>query len=132
MSSLQVFDESGQSLSESMNDAGIITSQMNELGIQFERWETTKDLPEDADQETVLEAYKDLITKLNEVYGFELVDVAILSPDNPKKDEIRQQFNFEHTHSDFEVRFFVEGSGLFYFHLDDKVFLLLCEKGVLR
>lgn len=129
MSELQVFNEAGQPLSEPTSDIGIITSQMNELNIIFERWQTASDLPEDADQETILDAYKDSISTLNKTYGFELVDVAILSPDNPNKDEIRQQFNFEHTHSDFEIRFFVEGCGLFYFHLNEKVYLLLCEKG---
>jgi len=129
MSELQVFDEAGQALSEPTNDADKIASQMNELNIMFERWQTASDLPADADQETILDAYKDSIAKLNKTYGFELVDVAILSPDNPNKNEIRQQFNFEHTHSDFEIRFFVEGSGLFYFHINEKVYLLLCEKG---
>lgn len=129
MSELQIFDEAGQPVSKPTNDVGIITSQMNELDIMFERWETVSDLAGDADQETILEAYKDSIAKLNSTYGFELVDVAILSPDNPNKDSIRQQFNFEHTHSDFEIRFFVEGSGLFYFHIGDKVYVLLCKKG---
>ncbi len=129
MSELQVFDEAGQPLSEPTNDVDQITSQMNELNIMFQRWQTVSDLPEDADQETILDVYKDSISKLNKTYGFELVDVAILSPDNPNKNDIRQQFNFEHTHSDFEMRFFVEGSGLFYFHLNEKVYLLLCEKG---
>ena len=129
MSELQVFDETGQPLSESTSNIDSIISQMNQLNIIFERWETSVNLPDDADQESILEAYKDSITKLNTTYGFELVDVAILSPDNPKKEELRQQFNFEHTHDDFEVRFFVEGSGLFYFHLNEKVYLLLCGKG---
>lgn len=129
MSELQVFDEAGQALSAPTSDVNIITSQMDELNIMFERWETVTDLPEDADQETILEAYKESISELNQTYGFELVDVAILSPDTPNKNDIRQQFNFEHTHSDFEMRFFVEGSGLFYFHIDDKVYVLLCEKG---
>ena len=35
----------------------------------------------------------------------------------------------EMTYGDFEVRFFVDGSGLFYLHVDDKVYLVLCEKG---
>jgi 1,2-dihydroxy-3-keto-5-methylthiopentene dioxygenase len=42
---------------------------------------------------------------------------------------MRQKFLSEHTHADFEVRFFVEGSGLFYLHVGDKVYTLLCEKG---
>jgi 1,2-dihydroxy-3-keto-5-methylthiopentene dioxygenase len=35
----------------------------------------------------------------------------------------------EHTHSDHEVRFFVEGRGLFFLHPDDKVYGILCEAG---
>ncbi len=129
MSVLQVYDEVGQPLSKPTSDINVITSQMNELNILFERWETTVDLPENASQEAILAAYSAAIEELNNAYGFELIDVAILNPNNPQKEELRQQFNFEHTHSDFEVRFFAEGSGLFYFHLNDKVYLLLCEKG---
>lgn len=35
----------------------------------------------------------------------------------------------EHMHDDFEVRFFVDGRGLFYLHPNDKVYVLLCEQG---
>ena len=42
--------------------------------------------------------------------------------------EMRQKFLNEHTHADFEVRFFVDGSGLFYLHVGDRVYLVLCEK----
>ncbi|MCI0668721.1 MAG: cupin, partial [Methylococcaceae bacterium] len=30
---------------------------------------------------------------------------------------------------DFEIRFFVDGKGLFYLHIAGKVYLVLCEKG---
>ena len=43
--------------------------------------------------------------------------------------EFRNKFLAEHTHADFEVRFVVDGSGLFYLHLGDRVMLVLCEKG---
>lgn len=129
MSTLQIFDETGQSIAAATQDVDNIISQMNHLGIQFERWETTANLPYDAEEEAVLEAYKDSIAQLNEAYGFKFVDVSVLRPDHPKKEELRQQFISEHTHSDFEIRFFVEGCGLFYFHFEDKVYLLLCEKG---
>ena len=52
-----------------------------------------------------------------------------LRPDNPKKAEFRQKFLAEHIHKDFEIRFFVDGRGLFYLHIQDQVFLILCEKG---
>ena len=31
--------------------------------------------------------------------------------------------------TDFELRFFVDGRGLFYLHLGDKVYCVLCEQG---
>jgi len=52
-----------------------------------------------------------------------------LTADHPDKAAFRQKFLAEHTHSDFEVRFFVGGRGLFYLHLGDKVYMVLCEKG---
>jgi 1,2-dihydroxy-3-keto-5-methylthiopentene dioxygenase len=42
---------------------------------------------------------------------------------------MRQKFLAEHTHADFEVRFFVDGSGLFYLHVGDRVYMVLCERG---
>jgi 1,2-dihydroxy-3-keto-5-methylthiopentene dioxygenase len=52
-----------------------------------------------------------------------------LTPDHPEKSAFRQKFLAEHIHDDFEVRFFVEGSGLFYLHNEDKVYAVLCEQG---
>jgi 1,2-dihydroxy-3-keto-5-methylthiopentene dioxygenase len=42
---------------------------------------------------------------------------------------LRSKFLSEHTHSDFEIRFFVDGQGLFYLHVEQKVYVVLCEKG---
>ena len=62
-------------------------------------------------------------------YGFESVDVIALRPDHPDRQALRQKFLDEHTHSDFEVRFFVEGKGLFYIHAEDKIYGVMCEQG---
>jgi 1,2-dihydroxy-3-keto-5-methylthiopentene dioxygenase len=86
-------------------------------------------LPVDADEATVLKAYKASVDRLNRQYGFKSIDVVSLRPDHPKKDEMRQKFLNEHTHDDFEVRFFVDGSGLFYLHIEGKVYMVLCEQG---
>ena len=52
-----------------------------------------------------------------------------MKPDNPKKDELRNKFLSEHTHSEDEVRFFVEGAGIFYLRSGGKVYMTLCERG---
>jgi 1,2-dihydroxy-3-keto-5-methylthiopentene dioxygenase len=45
-------------------------------------------------------------------------------------DAIRSKFLAEHTHSEDEIRFFVDGKGIFWFNLEtEPVFNLLCEKG---
>ena len=77
----------------------------------------------------MLAAYWDAIDKLNARYGFQSMDVVSLRPDHPNKAEFREKFLSEHTHGDFEVRFFVDGRGLFYLHLGDKVYAVLCEQG---
>ena len=97
--------------------------------LRFEQWQASQPLAVDADQEAVIAAYQDSIDELNAQYGFQSVDVVALRPNNPDKAEFRKKFLAEHTHADFEVRFFVDGSGLFYLHVGDKVFLVLCEKG---
>ena len=60
---------------------------------------------------------------------FETADVVSIRPDHPQKAELRDKFLAEHVHEDFEVRFFVDGSGLFYLHVGDNIYMVLCEQG---
>ena len=129
MSVLAIYNDAGEPLREPMINHAEIAAALSQYGVEFERWQTRGNLAADAGQDDVLEVYQSDIDRLNEKYGFESVDVVALRPDNPQKAEFRGKFLAEHTHADFEVRFFVDGSGLFYLHLDDKVYMVLCEKG---
>ena len=60
--------------------------------------------------------------------GYQSWDVISLRADNPQKDALREKFLNEHTHGEDEVRFFVEGAGLFCLHIGDEVYQVLCEK----
>jgi len=128
VTALTIQTAEGQPL-QTLTDHQAIAAILGELGVQFERWQAGQPLPEDADQQEVLAAYREDVDKLNARYGFQSVDVVALGPDHPQKSEMRQKFLAEHTHGDFEVRFFVDGSGLFYLHVGDKVYMVLCEKG---
>ena len=86
-------------------------------------------MPADATQAEVIAAYQADIQRLMQENGFQSVDVVSLNPDHPDKAALRAKFLNEHTHSEFEVRFFVEGQGLFYLHLGDQVYTVLCEQG---
>jgi 1,2-dihydroxy-3-keto-5-methylthiopentene dioxygenase len=114
---------------EHISDHAEIVSRLAPLGVEFQRWRTDAPLAADAGQEEVLAAYASEIEQLNQQYGFQSLDVVSLRPDHPNKIELRAKFMNEHTHDDFEIRFFVDGKGLFYIHLGDQVWMLLCEKG---
>ncbi|HEY3486958.1 MAG TPA: acireductone dioxygenase [Gammaproteobacteria bacterium] len=129
MSRLTIYADDYSGKPEVLTNHAEIARRLRKAGVQFERWAADKVLPDNADQTTVLIAYKASVDRLNRQYGFQSMDVVSLRPDNPKKDEMRQKFLNEHTHDDFEVRFFVDGSGLFYLHIDDKVYMVLCEQG---
>jgi 1,2-dihydroxy-3-keto-5-methylthiopentene dioxygenase len=129
MTTLAIYNENGSEVIETLNDTAQISGTLARLGVHYEKWPASKTLNEDAGQDEVLAAYEDSINALSSQYAIQSVDVVALRPDNPQKAELRQKFLAEHTHADFEIRFFVDGSGLFYLHIADKVYLLLCEKG---
>ncbi|MGH8556651.1 MAG: 1,2-dihydroxy-3-keto-5-methylthiopentene dioxygenase [Methylococcales bacterium] len=129
MSTLSIYNEAGIALAPACRDYHAIAEPLAEIGVRFERWRANRPLAADADQQTVLNAYREAVDRLNRQVGFRSVDVVSLGPDHPSKQEMRQKFLNEHIHADFEIRFFVDGSGLFYLHVADKVYLILCEKG---
>lgn len=110
-------------------DFADIERELAGIDVKFERWTANRELAADDDQATIITAYQESIDKLKQLYGFQSVDVINLSPDNPDKAAFRQKFLAEHTHDDFEVRFFIDGCGLFYLHVGDKVYAALCAKG---
>ncbi|MCB1802861.1 MAG: cupin [Gammaproteobacteria bacterium] len=128
MTTLTIQTTDGQTV-QTLREHAAIASALDGIGVQLEHWQANQPLAADADQAAVLAAYADDVERLNARYGFQSVDVVALTPDNSQKAEFRQKFLSEHTHADFEVRFFVDGSGLFYLHVEDKVYMVLCEKG---
>ncbi len=129
MSALTIYADNAPEQGWLYTDFTDIKDQLDAIGVQFERWSANGALPVDASNEAIISAYEDSIARLKQQYGFQSVDVISLRPDYPEKGILRQKFLAEHTHSDFEVRFFIEGSGLFYLHVGDKVYAVLCEQG---
>ncbi|MCW6032354.1 1,2-dihydroxy-3-keto-5-methylthiopentene dioxygenase [Pantoea sp. JK] len=109
-------------------DAEAIRDHLNAKNVRFERWEADRDLGANPDAETVIKAYQHAIDRLVAEKGYQSWDVLSMRADNPQKEVLRTRFLNEHTHSEDEVRFFVEGSGLFCLHLDGEVYQILCEK----
>jgi 1,2-dihydroxy-3-keto-5-methylthiopentene dioxygenase len=129
MSALTIYPDKQPQQGNTSKDVDTIVERLKQVGIGFERWEPGSEFISEAQVLTVMDAYQGHIDRLKEQYGFQSVDVVSLKPDHPEKDAMRQKFLSEHMHDDFEVRFFVEGSGLFYLHIGDKVYAILCEQG---
>jgi len=129
MTSLTIYADDNSGSPSALTDYQDIANTLKGIGVQLERWQADQILPADADQDTVINAYQSSIAKLNKQYGFKSVDVVSLRPDHPQKAEMRSKFLSEHIHHDFEIRFFVDGSGLFYLHVDGKIYMILCEAG---
>lgn len=130
MSELKIYSETNSEQPEANYvNHDLIATILAEKGVRFERWQASQPLSAQAQQDEVISAYKADIERLMQENGFQSVDVISLSADHPDKAMLRQKFLNEHTHSEYEVRFFVDGQGLFYLHLGDKVYTVLCEKG---
>lgn len=110
-------------------DGAQIAAALEPIQVRFERWTASQQLPPDIDDAAVMEAYRRDIERLQRECGYQSVDVLRCLPDNPKRAELRLKFLDEHTHDDDEVRFFVEGAGVFYLHAAGKVHMTLCERG---
>ncbi|HEX5793760.1 MAG TPA: acireductone dioxygenase [Rheinheimera sp.] len=129
MSRLTLFsaDNPSQPLLDS-RDIALITQQLQQAGIRFERWQAHAPIDAHSSNEQILQAYASEIEKLKREHGYITVDVISLSASHPEKAALRQKFLAEHVHSEDEVRFFVRGQGLFCLHIAGKVYQVLCRQ----
>lgn len=87
-----------------------------------------------ASSEEILQAHREMVDAISSDENYVTVDVARLHPvdsDEWRSTALaaRQKFLNEHTHDDDEVRYFVDGSGIFYLHIGQKVHAVLCTAG---
>jgi 1,2-dihydroxy-3-keto-5-methylthiopentene dioxygenase len=129
MTALTVWREDAPNAPETVtHDAREIATLLEAAGIRFERWNAGAALAADADQDAVLSAYADDIARLQREGGYAAADVVRLPKGTPNTGPMREKFLAEHTHSEDEVRFFVEGSGAFYLRIGGKVYRVVCER----
>ena len=93
------------------SDAALIAAELAPRGVRFQRWEASAQLPPGADQTQILSAYAADVARVQQQGAYPTVDAIRLEPNHPDRAALRQKFLAEHTHSEDEVRFFVEGQG---------------------
>ena len=129
-STLRVYDEQdGTKPLIDTTDRAEIARILGAEKILFERWEANAPLSAGAGQDEVLAGYAADVERLKSEFGYTTVDVIRVTPETPNVPALREKFLNEHTHTEDEVRFFVEGSASFYLRTGGKVYQAICTRG---
>ena len=125
MAHIRIQDEN-----RTIDDPQEIADFLRPLGIQYERWDVAGRLTPQSTNDEILTVYAPEIKRLQRHGGYVTADVINVNPDTPNLDAMLKKFSREHTHSEDEVRFIVEGSGIFHIHPEfGPVFGLQLEQG---
>jgi 1,2-dihydroxy-3-keto-5-methylthiopentene dioxygenase len=113
-----------------IRDPKEIRTFLNARGVFFDQWTCEVVFDDKATQEEILAAYGKDLKPFMEQGGYLTADVISINKLTENYDAIRAKFLAEHIHTEDEIRFFVDGQGIFWFNLENEpVFNLLCEKG---
>ena len=113
-----------------IDDPKAIGAFLSSYGVFFDQWTCDVEFEDSASQEEILSAYACDLKPFMDEGGYLTADVISINSLTENYEVIRTKFLAEHTHSEDEIRFFVDGQGYFWFNLEDApVFNVLCQKG---
>ncbi|WP_028399492.1 1,2-dihydroxy-3-keto-5-methylthiopentene dioxygenase [Ectobacillus panaciterrae] len=107
-----------------------VAAFLEEQGVIYEKWDITK-LPShlqenfaltDENKREILDVFSSEISDISERRGYQASDVISLSESTPNLEQLLQNFQREHHHTDDEVRFIVSGHGIFVIQGNDDRF----------
>jgi 1,2-dihydroxy-3-keto-5-methylthiopentene dioxygenase len=111
-------------------DADEVRGFLSRFGIEYERWTPDQPVAADAPADAILAAYAREIEALKRRGGYVTADVIDVKPETPNLDAMLAKFSREHWHDEDEVRFILEGRGLFHVHpTDGPVFAIEVDAG---
>lgn len=99
-----------------LSDEGDVREYLATCGIDYERWSGEHRVPPDATADDILQAFATEIDALKARGGYVTADVIDVRPDTPNLDAMLARFRVEHWHDEDEVRYIIEGRGLFHIH----------------
>jgi 1,2-dihydroxy-3-keto-5-methylthiopentene dioxygenase len=97
-----------------------VVAFLAEEGIEHERWTPAHPLAATASAEEVLAAYGTEVDRLKARGGYVTADVIDVRPETPNLEAMLAKFRSEHWHDEDEVRFILEGRGIFFIHPRDR------------
>jgi 1,2-dihydroxy-3-keto-5-methylthiopentene dioxygenase len=98
-----------------------VVSFLESQGVIYEKWDIDK-LPThlqenfaltDENKQEILDTFATEIADISARRGYQASDVISLSQSTPNLEQLLQNFQREHHHTDDEVRFIVSGHGIF-------------------
>ncbi|HJY85217.1 MAG TPA: cupin domain-containing protein [Candidatus Acidoferrales bacterium] len=111
MATIRIPDENRR-----MTEPQEVRAYLAGIGIDWERWEPSHPIAPAAPAEKILAAYSAEIERLKQQGGYVTADVIDVHPQTPGLEAMLNRFNSEHWHDEDEVRFIIEGRGLFHIH----------------
>ncbi len=91
-----------------------VADYLGKIGIEYDVWEPAHPLTAESTQNDILQAYGAEIDKLKAAGGYVTADVINVHSQTPGLDAMLAKFSREHWHDEDEVRFIVQGRGLFH------------------
>jgi 1,2-dihydroxy-3-keto-5-methylthiopentene dioxygenase len=124
---------------KTFTDLNDIRRELAPLNIELSHWPIEKtakvgpllkaDTLTDAQKEELLKELDARFFEQKEKYGYQTRDLVVLHSQVPKLEDMLKIFDKCHTHSDDEVRYIVDGSGIFGFCLPNGTQALLTVEG---
>jgi len=103
-----------------ITDAAEIKAFLADNGIAYDVWPLADRVDPAAPAERILAAYGPEIEELKRRGGFVTADVVDVYPETPNLDAMLAKFSKEHTHTEDEVRFILQGRGVFHINPVDR------------
>ncbi|MBI3670151.1 MAG: cupin domain-containing protein [Acidobacteria bacterium] len=109
MATIRIPDEN-----RTLTEPAAVRGYLGSIGIEYERWEPVHSVAPPAPAEEILAAYAAEIERLKASGGYVTADVIDIHPHTPGLEAMLNKFNSEHWHEEDEVRFIIEGRGIFH------------------
>ncbi|MCZ8237134.1 MAG: cupin domain-containing protein [Leptospiraceae bacterium] len=115
---------------ETISKPDEVRNFLKHRGIEYRFWDAhaqskpllSKDSLNDEQKEELLLSFENRFEELKSEYSYKSRDMIVLNPEIPGLDAMLAKFDKWHYHTDDEVRYIIDGSGIFGFHIQGEKF----------
>lgn len=125
-----------QSTGKKITSPNEVQNYLRNYGIEYRHWTTSPDIESlitkkalsNDEKEELLKGIDNRFQELKKEYGYQTRDLIVLHSDVPGLPEMLAKFDKMHYHTDDEVRYIVDGSGIFGFRIHGDDFTVQVER----